>query len=105
MVNDVTEQNKSLTWTERKRLALEHIKDMRKESVYVKTADVLHNLTDQIEDIKKDGLDTFKRFNAPKEAQLERYQNLLKEIEKRNDDNPLLPQLRSAVEEFKRLVA
>ncbi len=103
MVNDVTEQNKTLSWAERKRLALEHVKNMKSNSILVKSADVLHNLTDQINDYKNEGEDMFKRFNAKKEAQLNRYTNLIGEIEKAYQGNPLLPDLKTALEEVQKL--
>ena len=43
------------------------------------------------------GEEMFKRFNASKEKQLKRYQNLLIELEKAYPENPLLQELRAAV--------
>lgn len=95
MVNDVTEQDKLLPWAVRKQKALEHIKDMDNDSLLVKSADVLHNLEDQIEDYKKEGEFMWKRFNAPKQAQLERYDKLITSIAKEWPQNPLLSRLDS----------
>lgn len=103
MVNDVTEQDKSLSWIERKKNALEHVKNMSEDSVMVKSADVLHNLTDQIEDYKELGDEMFERFNASREQQLARYQSLLIELEKAYPHNPLLPELNEAVATAKNL--
>ena len=97
MVNDVTEQDKSLPWAERKSHALEHIKDMKDDSIMVKSADVLNNLTDQIADYKELGEKMFERFNAKKEVQLQRYQKLATEIKKAYPTSPLLPELENAV--------
>ena len=97
MVNDVTEQDKSLSWKERKKAAFDHIKHMDKDSIMVKSADVLQNLNDQIVDYEELGEEMFKRFNASKEKQLKRYQNLLIELEKAYPENPLLQELRAAV--------
>jgi len=76
---------------------------MKSNSILVKSADVLHNLTDQINDYKNEGEDMFKRFNAKKEAQLNRYTNLIGEIEKAYQGNPLLPDLKTALEEVQKL--
>lgn len=97
MVDDVTEQDKSLPWAVRKQRALEHVPHMGKDSLMVKSADVLHNLQDQIADYEEEGEDMFKRFNATKSQQLERYQKLLTELEKAYPKNPLLPELKEAV--------
>jgi len=94
MVNDLTEQDKSLPWEERKKLALEHIKQMQKDSILVKSADVLQNMTDQLADYKTEGNNMFDRFNAPKEKQLDRYQKLVRELEKKWKENPLLSELK-----------
>ena len=100
IVNDVTEQDKSLPWAQRKQLALEHVKDMNEDSVLVKTADVLHNMNDQLEDYKKEGDVMFSKFNAGKEAQLNRYKNLVAEIKKRKIKNPLLSDLEFTLKEL-----
>lgn len=94
VVNDVTEQDKSLPWVERKRLALEHIKEMMHDSLLVKSADVLHNMTDLIRDYEEEGEKVFKRFNAPREHQIERYKNLIRELRTSWPKNPLLPDLK-----------
>src|SRR3989344_3186473 len=93
MVNDVTEQDKTLSWAERKQLALDHIENMNEDSLLVKSADVLHNLEEQMEDYRKEGDAMWERFNAPKSAQLERYEKLITAIAKRWQENPLLTEL------------
>src|ERR1035437_2865541 len=55
MVNDVTEQDKRLDWDVRKRQAFEHIPNMGQGSLFVKSADQLHNMNDMITDYKKEG--------------------------------------------------
>lgn len=94
IVNDVTEQDKSLPWEERKWLALEHISNMLPDSLLVKSADVLHNMSEQIQDYQREGEKTFLRFNKPKEQQLLRYQRLIAKLIDAWADNPLLPELR-----------
>jgi (p)ppGpp synthase/HD superfamily hydrolase len=101
MVNDVTEQDKSLPWLERKLQALEHIKHMNKDSLLVKSADVLHNLSELNEDLTKDGAAVFEKFNASKADTLTRYDKLIPEIAKAWAKNPLLDDLH---EQAKKLV-
>lgn len=103
MVNDVTEQDKSLSWEERKRLALEHIKNMEKDPLLVKSADVLHNMTDQLADYISEGEEMFKRFNAPKDKQLTRYIVLISEIIRVYPGNPLRQDLTSTLEKMTQL--
>jgi (p)ppGpp synthase/HD superfamily hydrolase len=100
IVNHVTEQDKNLPWAERKQIALEHIQDMSEDAVLVKSADVLHNMTDQVEDYKIEGERMYERFNAPKEAQLQRYEKLIAAFEKKLPENPFLPELKNVFTEF-----
>lgn len=103
MVDDVTEQNKSLPWDERKRLALEHVSQMSKQSILVKSADVLHNMTDQILDYKVESDAMFERFNARKDKQLKRYCRLVEEIMKTYPKNPLKEDLERNLKELQKL--
>lgn len=93
IVDEVTEQNKALPWKERKRLALERLKQLSRDSLLVKGADVLHNLSELVEDIEHEGEAVFTRFNAPKADQIGRYRKLLDSLKKRWPEHPLLPDL------------
>lgn len=93
MVDDVTEQDKTLPWMERKMAALAHIKDMPHDSLLVKSADVLHNLSELLDDLDKHGESVFKKFNASKTDTLLRYERLIPEIRKAWNENPLLEDL------------
>lgn len=90
MVNDVTEQDKSLPWMERKMAALAHIKDMSQDSLLVKSADVLHNLSELNDDLVIHGQRVFEKFNASKEDTILQYNRLIPEIKKAWSKNPLL---------------
>jgi len=65
IVDEVSEQDKSKPWIERKHEAIEHIKDMSNGAVWVKSADVICNLSEFIDDYRRDGELIIKRFNAP----------------------------------------
>jgi (p)ppGpp synthase/HD superfamily hydrolase len=93
MVNDVTEQDKSKPWFKRKMEALKHIKHMKHDSLLVKSADVLQNLTELNEDLKKEGILVFNKFNASKEETILRYTLLIPEIKSAWDGNPLVAEL------------
>lgn len=103
IVNDLTEQDKTLPWAVRKQQVLKHIEVMDNDSLLVKSADVLHNLTDQIEDYRKEGDAMFAKFNAGKADQLERYEKLITAIGKKWANNPLLVKLEVNLYEAKRL--
>jgi (p)ppGpp synthase/HD superfamily hydrolase len=103
MVNDVTEQDKTLPWSVRKQRVLEHVKDMDNDSLLVKSADVLHNLSDQLADYKIEGEKMWARFSAKKPEQLANYMLLIPAIGKKWPQNPLMLELMQKVEEAKKL--
>jgi (p)ppGpp synthase/HD superfamily hydrolase len=96
MVDDVTEKAKDLPWFERKMKALEHIKNMQHNSQLVKSADVLHNLTELVQDLEHDGAKVWARFNASKENISKRYDLLILELAQAWPENPLLEDLQAA---------
>ena len=97
MVDDVTEQDKRLPWIERKMAALKHIKNMKHDSMLVKSADVLHNLSELNEDIKNNGPYVLDRFNATREETIAQYKKLIPELAKYWHENPLISDLNSAL--------
>ena len=103
IVNDLTEQDKTIDWAERKRQALVHVNEMSNDSLLVKSADVLHNITDQIADYKIEGDKMFERFNAGKAVQLERYEKLISAIDNKWKENPLIEELIEKLDEVKKL--
>jgi len=103
IVNDLTEQDKTINWAERKRQALIHVAEMSNDSLLVKSADVLHNITEQIDDYKIEGDRMFERFNAGKDVQLERYLKLISAIVDKWSENPLADDLREKLSEVKTL--
>jgi len=98
MVNNVTEQDKTLPWFERKMEALKHINNMDKNSLLVKSADILHNLSELNDDIKLHGISFFKVFNASKEETILRYKKLIPELKNTWIENPLISDLESELQ-------
>lgn len=94
LVMSVTEQNKELSWEERKAEALEHIKTFSNDSLLLKSADVIANTSEIIDDYKKNGEEIFKRFKAPsKEKFLKNSLNVLNTIIEQSKENPLMSDL------------
>lgn len=73
LVDSVTEQNKELPWEVRKQQALEHINKFSHGSLLIKSADILNNASELLDDYAKNGEAVFGRFNAPKEKILKNY--------------------------------
>lgn len=104
MVDDVTEKDKTMPWIERKTEALMHIPHMKHDSLLVKTADVLHNLTDLVDDIRANGQRVFDKFNASKSDTVTRYRKLETELTRVWPENPLLTDLHTAMKNFLGLI-
>jgi len=104
LVLSVTEQNKSLSWEERKFEALEHIKTFSNDSVLLKSADVISNASETITDYEKNGEDIFSKFNAPKDKILENYLRVINALLSQWSGNPLSEDLQSIARKFQLLV-
>jgi hypothetical protein len=94
MVLDVTEADKILSWDERKRQALEHIKGFTRDSLLIKAADLVSNLSEIIDDYNKDGDQVFLRFTAPKGKKIKNDLVTITAILERWPENPFADDLR-----------
>lgn len=101
MVNDLTEQDKSLSWEERKMMAMAHIKDMEHDSQLVKATDILYNLTDVLNDIEVNGRDkAFSVFGATQDVVMDSYRKRINELARVWPANPLMSELKAQVEKL-----
>lgn len=97
LVGHVTEKDKSLPWEERKKEALAHLYEMPQDAVLLKSTDILYNLNDLLTDLEEHGEEVWTRFNAPKEKQIEHYNNLVEALSTVWPENPLLADIRVGV--------
>jgi hypothetical protein len=67
LVDAVTETDRGLSWVERKRLAKEHIVNFSHDALLVKSADIISNGQELVDDHERNGDSVFHRFNASKE--------------------------------------
>lgn len=93
MVLDVTEQDKSLSWEKRKEQVIEHIKVMSNNSLLLKSADIVSNLSELVEDYDKEGEIIFDRFNASKDKKIKNSLRTINAILNKWSDNPLKEKL------------
>lgn len=103
LVLSVTEQDKKLSWDERKQEALEHIAHFSHDALLVKSADIISNTSELVDDYNKDGEKVFERFAASKEKYLGHQLALMREIALRWPENPLVPNLTQNVVHFERM--
>lgn len=104
IVNDVTEQDKTLPWSIRKQQAFEHIAQMDHRSLLVKSADVLHNMTCLTGDVYSLDDAAFNKFNASKEDIMLRYQKIMPELRKYWHENPLNNELEAVLKKLLDLI-
>ena len=97
LVRHVTEEDKSLPWEERKRIALSHIYEMPYGALLLKSADVLANLSDLLADLEAEGKSVWERFNAPKDKKIEQQQKLVEAFDTVWPENPLLGEIKQGV--------
>ena len=90
IVKEVTEDSKTNSWEERKRKAEEKIKKISNDALLLKSADIIHNISDLLYDIEKKGDSAFSKFNAPKKEKIEHYLRLISNLENSWPENPLI---------------
>lgn len=103
LVESVTEPEKSVPWEERKRQALEHIRKYSRESLLVKSADIISNMTETLDDYARYGDDVFDRFYASKERTIRHQMDSIKAIIGRWPQNPLVQDLKQIARMLKRI--
>lgn len=101
LVLSVTEQDKSLSWEERKAEARKHIKTFSNDAVLLKSADIIANSSELIDDYNKRGEEVFKIFNAPKDKILEASILTMETILGKWPESPLAEDLRVLLEKIK----
>jgi (p)ppGpp synthase/HD superfamily hydrolase len=89
LVMSVTETDKKMSWEERKAEALAHIQSFSHDSLLLKSADIISNKSEIIDDYNKDGEKIFMRFNAPKDRLIEQAIRTIRAVCEKWPENPL----------------
>ncbi len=95
IVDDVTEQNRDLSWAERKQEALNHVPLCANASLLVKSADLIANISEMRADYYTTGEEMFERFSGTKEDMLAHYQKMIDAVLLKWPENPLAEDLRT----------
>lgn len=103
LVVSVTEQDKNLSWQERKKQGLEHINNFSTDSLLIKSADIINNASELIDDYKRYGDKVFKNFNATKEQKIQNYLEMINTIINKWSENPFLEDLNFIYKELKEI--
>ena len=94
LVMSVTEEDQSRPWEVRKNDALEHIAHFSHGSLLVKSADTISNVSEIMDDHRKDGDDMFARFHSSKERTVANYLEVTKRLLLRWPESPLAKDLK-----------
>ncbi len=99
MVDDLTEPTGTGSWAERKRQATEKVLKGSHDSQLIKSADILLNISDLIEEYKTIGDEMFKTSftHASKMDYLDGYKNRIEALANSWPENPLIPELQERV--------
>ncbi len=103
LVMQVTEPDRSLSWKERKQLALDRLKGASREVLLLKCADKLANLTDTLAEYSVKGDEVWKVFKSDKEQQLWYYKASLERLAPVSD-TICYKELKNKVELLERVV-
>lgn len=102
-VLSVTEIDGSLSWEERKKQALEHIRKFSHDSLLIKSADIVANVAELLDDYGRYKEEVFPRFNAPKEKILGHQLEVIDLILKKWTKNPLSKDLKFLKKEIEKI--
>lgn len=98
LVESVSETDKQLPWEQRKRAAEAHIEQFSHDSLLLKSADVISNMSELFDDYARNGEAAFSPFHAPKEKVLENARRVVAALLRRWPENPLRSDLREIAE-------
>ncbi|WP_404430523.1 HD domain-containing protein [Sutcliffiella horikoshii] len=93
LVVAASENDKSLSWEERKQHTIDGLNDASMEELQVIVADKLHNLRSIRADLEEHGDMIWGRFNRGKQKQHWYYSNIVKVIAPRNEEFKLISEL------------
>lgn len=105
LVLSVTEIYKALSWDERKTAALVSIRSYSHDSLLVKSADIISNACELVEDYERDGDATFARFNAQREKIISHYLHTTTTIIAQWAQNPLVTDLQTVARDLQEVDA
>lgn len=103
LVASVTENGKDDSWEQRKQEARAQIKNFSHDSLLLKSADILSNGSELLDDYNRYGEEVFERFSAPKEQFVQHQLESINIILECWADNPLAGDLANLAREHERL--
>ena len=104
LVMNVTEKNRDTdSWEKRKSLALRHISSFSRDALLVKSADVISNMGETLDDYARHGNKVFQRFHATRNEFLTHYIKVITKILKCWSRNPFAKDLKFLLLELQKI--
>lgn len=103
LVSAVSEDKDCHNWQERKRKAREKIENFKQSALLVKSADLISNVTELIDDYIVHGEETFGRFGGSKKEVIDNYLQVMQIIIKKWKANPLRKDLKNLAIELDKI--
>lgn len=100
LVDSVTEKREDLSWEEKKNAAIADLEEHSRDALLLKSADVVANLREILEDHQKEGEAMFKRFNAPRDILLRQKFRTIDALYSNWPENPLRDDLQDLAEKL-----
>ena len=105
LVDSVTESCKEQVWHDRKNQALKRVATYPHESVLIKSADVISNDWELLDDFHKEGNSVFDRFNVSKADRLLQQHRMIEALLQQWPESPLAGDLRAVSIALRRHIA
>ncbi|WP_033828919.1 HD domain-containing protein [Bacillus andreraoultii] len=99
IVRGASEENKQLSWEERKQATLDHLPNESYEVCLVVCADKLHNIRSIRRELEIEGEKVWNRFNRGRDKQAWYYRGIVRCLREKLDGEELFSQLAKEVEE------
>lgn len=99
LVRDVSEQDRSLPWEERKKRYLEHLRSAGGAAVAISVADKIHNIRSLLASLET-GAEIWTKMKRGKHQQIERFEEIAEFLED-EFDHPLREEFLNALERLR----
>lgn len=103
LVLSVTETDKSLSWEARKKEALDRIPGYSNESLLIKSADIISNMSETLDDYLRYGDEVFARFSVSKELVVANQIKTIEAVLASYENNPLQSELEDILAGLRKL--
>jgi (p)ppGpp synthase/HD superfamily hydrolase len=100
LVKGASEQDKSLSWEERKKLTIDYLKTAPDDVLAIVCADKLDNLRSTRQDLQREGDEIWEKFNRGKDQQQWYFKSIIEVLKVKLINSPTEKMLRELEDEY-----